>query len=268
MTLFKAVVLGFLQGVTEFLPVSSSGHLAIAQRIMGLRNPELAFDLLLHLGTLFAIALFLRREIAGMAGSLFRRRSRLYGCRQEAWSRRDILLVVLSTVPTAVIGLALHDTVETRITLRGVGVAYLLLTLVLLASNLRLQHKLDPQRIDPWEAVAIGVMQGLAVFPGLSRSGSTIALALVLGIGASRSAKYSFLISMPAIAGASLVGIGRGVSVLPGFWPSAAGFLVSLAVSYIALLAVERLVVRGRFYRFAPYTLFLAVLCFYLQGRT
>jgi undecaprenyl-diphosphatase len=266
-TLFQAVMLGILQGVTEFLPVSSSGHLFIVQRIFGLQGPALAFDLLLHLGTLFAIALFLHREIAEMAGSLFRRESLLNGVQRDAWSRRDILLVFVSTVPTAAIGLLLHDMVETRIGFRGVGVSYLLLTFVLLASNLRLRHKLDPHRIESWEALAIGIMQGLAVFPGLSRSGSTIALALVLGIGASRSAKYSFLIALPAIAGASIVGIGGGTSVLPGFLPSAAGFLVSLVASYLSLLVVERLVIRGRFSRFAPYTLLLAGLCFYLQAR-
>jgi undecaprenyl-diphosphatase len=266
-TLSQAVMLGILQGVTEFLPVSSSGHLFIAHRIFGFREPTLSFDLLLHLGTLFAIALFLHREIAEMTGSLFRRESLLDGFRRDAWGRRDVLLVVVSTVPTAAIGLYLHDAVEMQTTFRGVGTSYLLLTILLLASNLRLRHKLDPHRIESWEALAIGIMQGLAVFPGISRSGSTIALALVLGIGASRSARYSFLISLPAIAGASLVGIGRGTSVLPEFLPSAAGFLVSLLVSYLALLVVERIVVRGRFNRFAPYTLFLAGLCFYLQAR-
>jgi undecaprenyl-diphosphatase len=110
-TLFQAVMLGILQGVTEFLPVSSSGHLFIARRIFGFQGSGLAFDLLLHLGTLLAITLFLHREIAGMMNSLFRRESLLNGVQRDAWSRRDILLVIVSTVPTAAIGLLLHDMV-------------------------------------------------------------------------------------------------------------------------------------------------------------
>lgn len=214
MTLLNAILLGMLQGATEFLPVSSSGHLFLAQNFLGLREPELAFDTLLHLGTLVAVLFFLRREIADILGSLFRRR-RVFDEDPAAWGRRDVLLLAVSMIPTGVIGLLFHDAVETGITVRGVGIRYLFLTSFLLLSTLRFRHKMDPERIEVWEAFAIGVIQGAAVFPGLSRSGSTISLALVLGIGAARSAKYSFMISLPAILGAALVNLRHGVSVLP-----------------------------------------------------
>ncbi|HEU5360167.1 MAG TPA: undecaprenyl-diphosphate phosphatase, partial [Candidatus Deferrimicrobiaceae bacterium] len=129
------------------------------------------------------------------------------------------------------------------------------------------RHKADPDRIDLWEAAAIGIMQGAAIFPGLSRSGSTISLALVLGIGASRSAKYSFFISIPAILGAAALHLHQGVSNLPGILPSLLGFLMALVVGYAALTFVERLVSRGKFLRFAPYTFLLAVLSLYLHMR-
>jgi undecaprenyl-diphosphatase len=261
-TLLKAILLGILQGATEFLPVSSSGHLFIAQRLLGLREPELAFDLLLHLGTVFAVLVFLRKEILEILGSLFRR-ERVFG--EQNWGRRELLLLVVSTIPTGVIGLAFHDSVETGLTLWGVGVRYLLLTSFLLMSNLRFRHKWDPERITVWEAVAIGIVQGLAVFPGLSRSGSTITLALVLGIAPARGVKYSFLISLPAILGAVAVNVHKGISVLPGLLSSASGFLFALITGYVALLVVERLVTRGRFVRFAPYTFLLAIICFLLQ---
>lgn len=264
MTALHALLLGILQGATEFLPVSSSGHLFLAQRLLGMREPELAFDTLLHLGTLLAVAVFLRREINDVLGSLFRRRR---GLEEEpaAWGRRDVLLLIVSTIPTGVIGILFHDVVETGITVRGVGIRYTLLTCFLLLSSLRFRHKMDPERIEVWEAFAIGLIQGAAVFPGLSRSGSTISLALVLGIGASRSARYSFMISLPAILGAALVNLHKGASVLPPLVPSAAGFLSAMIVGYLALLVVERLVTRGRFVRFAPYTLLLALLCFHLS---
>ena len=264
MTVFKAILLGILQGATEFLPVSSSGHLFLAQKMLGLTEPELAFDILLHLGTLLAVFLFLRREIFDILGSLSRRYPDL---RTGAWGRRDLLLLVVSSVPTAIIGYAFHDAVETGVTLLGVGFRYLVLTTFLLISNLRFRHKMDPDRIELWEAAVIGIMQGAAVFPGLSRSGSTISLALVLGIGASRSAKYSFFISLPAILGAALLHLHQGASVLPRVLPSVLGFLFAFAVGYISLLFVERLVTRGRFLRFAPYTFLLAVLSFYLYGK-
>lgn len=264
MDLLKAIFLGILQGATEFLPVSSSGHLFVAQRLLGLREPELAFDLLLHLGTLFAVMVFLRKEILEILGTLFRRQGAFPG---ERWGRREILLLVLSTVPTGVIGIAFKDTVEAGLSVWGVGARYLILTAFLLMSNLRFRHKWDPERIEIWEALAIGVIQGLAVFPGLSRSGSTITLALLLGIAPARSVKYSFLISLPAILGAVVVQSRDGISVLPAFLPSAAGFLSSLLTGYLALFLVERLVLRGRFIRFAPYTFLMAAVCFYMNWR-
>ncbi len=264
MTVWKAILLGILQGLTEFLPVSSSGHLVIAQRLLGLRGPELAFDLLLHLGTVLAILVFLRREISGMLGALFRRTSSLD---LQPWGTREILLILVSCVPTAAVGFALRDFVETGMTLRGVGWAYLGLSFLLLMSNLRFRHKLDPERITTWDAVAIGLAQGAAVLPGLSRSGATISLALMLGIGASRSAKFSFLISLPAIVGAALLTLYRGVSALPPVLPSAAGFFFALVSGYLSLLAVERLVTRGRLLRFAPYTLLLAAVSWGLYWK-
>lgn len=265
MTLWHGVFLGILQGATEFLPVSSSGHLFLAQRLLGITEPALAFDTLLHLGTLFAVVFFLRREIAEM---LFSAVSRAPAFRRREWGIREIGLLLLATVPTGVIGIVFRDTVETGLTVTGIGARYLVLTSLLLASNLRLRAKWDPERIEWWEALAIGIMQGLAVFPGLSRSGSTITLALLLGTAPARAAKFSFLVSLPAILGAAAVNLrGAGASVLPGLIPSAAGFAVALVVGYLSLFLVERLVVRGRFNRFAPYTFLLALLCFYLRFR-
>lgn len=264
MTVIKAILLGILQGLTEFLPVSSSGHLFLAEKILGLKDPQLTFDILLHLGTLLAVLFFLRREIAEVLASLFRREP---GFGQAAWGRRDILLMIVSSVPTAVIGYAFHDTVEAGVSVAGVGTGYLLLTAFLLLSNLRVRPKMDPERIDLWEALAIGIMQGMAVWPGLSRSGSTISLALILGIGASRSAKYSFFLSVPAILGAAGLQFHRGAAGMPEVLPSVLGFLIALLVGYLALTFVERLVTRGKFLWFAPYTFLLAVLSFYLHWK-
>lgn len=264
MTVLKAILLGIIQGLTEFLPVSSSGHLFLMERILGITGPKLGFDILLHLGTLLAILLFLRREILETLSSLIRRDTE---SRVGAWGRRDLLMLIVANVPTAVIGYLLYDTVEAGMSYRAVGISYIVLTVFLLLSNLRFRHKQDPERIDFWEALAIGIMQGVAVFPGISRSGATISIALALGIGATRSAKFSFFISVPAILGAWVLLLHREVPVLPGFVPSALGFVLSFVVGYLSLLLVEGIVTRGKFLRFAPYTFLLAALAFYLQGR-
>jgi undecaprenyl-diphosphatase len=263
-TALHAVILGLIQGATEFLPVSSSAHLFIAQRLLGLREPELAFDLLLHLGTLAAVVFFLRVEILAILRSLFRFRPDPWSA-PSAWGRRDVWLAVLASVPTGLIGFAFHDTVETGLTYWGIGARYLVLTAMLLLTLTRLRYKDDPDRIEWWEALLIGVVQGAAVFPGLSRSGSTIIFALLIGVAPMRAAKFSFLISIPAILGGALVTMLGGVSGLHGAGVSIVGFVVAMAAGYFALMAVERLVVRGRFHRFAPYTLALAGLCFLLQ---
>jgi undecaprenyl-diphosphatase len=263
-TVFHAVLLGLIQGATEFLPVSSSAHLFIAQRLLGLEEPELAFDLLLHLGTLAAVVFFLRTEILAILRSLFRFRPDPWSA-PSAWGRRDVWLGILASIPTGVIGFAFHDAVETGLTFGGIGARYLVLTTLLLLTLTRLRYKDDPDRIEWWEAVLIGVVQGLAVFPGLSRSGSTIIFALLMGVAPMRAAKFSFLLSIPAILGGALVTMLGGVSELHGMTVSIAGFLVAMATGYVALMLVERLVVQGRFHRFAPYTLALAGLCFYLH---
>ncbi|HEY5997245.1 MAG TPA: undecaprenyl-diphosphate phosphatase [Candidatus Deferrimicrobiaceae bacterium] len=266
MTFLNAAILGILQGATEFLPVSSSGHLFLAQKLLGLKEPELAFDTLLHLGTLGAVVFFLRSEIAQMLGALLEPRGMF---KTREWGRREIWLILLGTVPTGVIGILAHKTVETDLTVLGIGLRYLVLTCLLVLSTRQWRRKWDPSRIEWWEAIMIGTIQGLAVFPGLSRSGSTIVLALLLGIASSRAARFSFLLSLPAILGAALVNLrkGAGVSVLPGIMPSVAGVVLALAVGYLSLFLVERLVVRGKFAWFAPYTAMLALLCFYLYLR-
>jgi undecaprenyl-diphosphatase len=263
-TTFLAFLLGLIQGATEFLPVSSSGHLFLAQRLLGLKEPELAFDLLLHLGTLAAVIFFLRVEIAEILVGLFgaRRSSWNPG---RSWGRREAGLVVVASIPTAIIGFTFHKAVETQLTFGGIGARYVVLTALLLVTTLAFRHKEDPEEIEWWEAFLIGVVQGAAVFPGLSRSGSTICAALLLGIAPRRAAKFSFLISVPAILGGALVTMKAGISHLPGAAESITGFVVAMVTGYVALAVVENLVVRGRFHRFAPYTALLAALCFYLQ---
>ena len=264
MTIIDALILGLIQGVTEFLPVSSSAHLFLAHRLLGLQEPRLVFDLILHLGTLIAVIYFLRSEITQIVAALFRSRQSLWTSPSD-WDRRDIMLVILSSLPTGIIGIMFHEMVESGITFKGVGIRYLILSCGLLLTRIRFMQKDDPNRIEWWEALLIGVVQGLAVFPGLSRAGSTIIFMLVIGIAPSRAVKYSFLISIPAILGGTLMAMRHGLSEIYDPMLFVTGFLVAMVSGYIALWLVEHFVIRGRFYYFAVYTLFLSTLCFGLH---
>jgi undecaprenyl-diphosphatase len=264
MTPIYAFILGLVQGLTEFLPISSSAHLFLGHQLLGLQEPRLAFDLLLHIGTLTAVLYFLRSEIAQIIASLFRPRRSMWSPLSD-WDYRDIMLICLSSLPTGVIGFLFHDIVESGITFWGVGVRYLILSFGLLMTSIRLRFKDDPNRIEWWEALLIGVVQGIAVFPGISRSGSTIIFMLLIGIAPLRAVKYSFMISIPAILGGALMTIRNGIPGMQDPVPLVTGFFVAMVVGYIALWVVERFVVRGRFYYFAPYTLFLSAVCFYMN---
>ena len=264
MTTTDAVILGLVQGATEFLPVSSSAHLFLGHRLLGLEEPRLAFDLILHMGTLVAVLCFLRKEVIQILRSIFRPKPNMWSPPYD-WNRRDIWLIVLSCLPTGVIGFMFHDMVESGITYWGVGTRYLVLSLALMMTGARFRFKDDPDRIEWWEALLVGVVQGFAVFPGLSRSGSTIIFMLLMGIAPLRAVKYSFMISIPAILGGVLVTVRHGVPGIHNPEPLVAGFLAAMVVGYAAMWLVERFVERGRFYYFAPYTLFLSAVCFFLH---
>ena len=264
MTTLDAFILGLVQGVTEFLPVSSSAHLFLGHRLLGLEAPRLAFDLLLHLGTLVAVLCFLRKEIIQILVSMFSPKTNMWSPVYD-WGRRDIWLIALSCLPTGVIGFMFHDIVESGITYWGVGTRYLVLSLALMMTGARLRFKDDPGRIEWWEALLIGVVQGFAVFPGLSRSGSTIIFMLLIGIAPLRAVKYSFMISIPAILGGVLMTMRHGVPGIQNPEPLVVGFLTAMIVGYGAMWLVEHFVVRGRFYFFAPYTLFLSAVCWFLH---
>lgn len=266
MTTAQAFLLGALQGATEFLPVSSSGHLFLAQRLLGIREPELAFDTMLHLGTLVAVLAFLRREVADLCRSLVSRRAAIG--EPPLWGRREAGLVAAATVPTVILGLAFKPYVEAGITPLGVAGRYAVLTALLLLTVHPLRTKWDPRKIYLWEALAIGSVQGLAVFPGLSRSGSTVATALLLGMQPERAVRFSFLLSLPAIAGAALLNLrGDALATLPPFLPCVAALFAAALVGYLSLLAVELLAESGRFRSFAPYTAALSVLSLWLHFR-
>jgi undecaprenyl-diphosphatase len=244
-----AALLGVVQGVTEFLPISSDGHLALAEILFELKTGGLTFNVMLHAGTLLATLIMLRRQLGhalsgGLAAllkpSLFQRTS----------GGRDALVVILASLPTAAVGLLLRDAVSrwTESPL-AIGLGFLGTTAMLM-----LAHATTPgDREQPSfaGAVAIGFAQGLAVLPGLSRSGSTIAVALLLGVRRERAFELSMLISLPAVIGALLLESRHVVGTpFPGT-PALIGAGVAFVTGLFALGLLRRIVVGGRFGWFA-----------------
>jgi undecaprenyl-diphosphatase len=261
--LFHALFLGFIQGLTEFLPVSSSGHLVLFQRFFGLLEPELFFDICLHVGTLGAVCLFFRRDIAALIKAVLA----LLACKGKAASlppetQEELAMVgmiLAGTVPTGVLGLVIKGfsaTVFSSLPLVG---AMLCVTAGLLLATAWVPGGRD-QKITLPKALLIGLIQGVAVLPGLSRSGSTIVLALFLGMSRERAARFSFLLSIPAIAGASLLAVlDLSGGAVPPWGMIAAGTAVSAVTGYLALRFLVYIVGRGKLHFFAPYCLLLGL---------
>lgn len=249
----EALLLGFIQGVTEFLPVSSSGHLAIAQQLLtGFRQPGILFDVMLHGGTLISLTIYFRRELKGLVLSLFLNP-------YEGTHRSMLLKIAITLIPTGIIGLSLKGPAERMFTsMAGVSI-FLIVTGVIVITSDRIRGWSHPLRkLTYGDAFLVGVSQGLAVFPGLSRSGVTISSSLLRGIGREEAARFSFLISIPAILGAIAVeannigGLARSELV-----PYAAGTGLAALVGYLAIMVVMKAVTGRRFSLFGIYCLAL-----------
>ena len=260
MTVLQAILLGALQGITEFLPVSSSGHLALLQQFFGLHEPALIFDLFVHIATLFAVVVMYRREIRSLVTAWFGPWSRntlshapeVYA--EHASARRLGMFLILANIPTAIIGLTFESTFERLFTIPwAVGLALIATGTILWCVK---QFVIRPGKteIGIAHALLLGCVQGLAIIPGISRSGSTIATALLCGIPRDMAARFSFLMGIPAILGAALLR-SASLSTLPVAHMGliAAGMFSALIVGYVALRVLVRLVQQGNLWCFAFY---------------
>ncbi len=201
MDIWAAIVLALLQGLTEFLPISSSAHLILVPQVLGWSDQGLAFDVAVHLGTLFAVVWFFRREVIDIVTAML---SAVAGRAHETVNAHLGLAILIATVPVVLAGFLMEDFVETR--LRSpmlIAIATAFFGVLLWVADFRRNSVDDEHRITLLMALLIGVAQVLALIPGTSRSGITITAGLGLGLSRQTAARFSFLMSMPAIAGAS-----------------------------------------------------------------
>lgn len=261
MSLPEIVALGIIQGLTEFFPVSSSGHLVIFQVLFGLREPQVFVDAMLHVGTLLSLIVFLRKELSALFRSFV---SFLVSPRRNISdpNTRLILWLFLATVPTVLIGYLFSGFFESLFgSMRAVGASLIVTAAFLLLTKFSRERKTG-SFLHP---LLIGLLQGAAIIPGLSRSGLTIGGALLLGWKRKEAVSFSFLLSIPAILGASLYELQKAAPTSQSWLLLLAGILTSAVFGYLALASLASLVKRGKFYFFAYYCLPIGLLALALS---
>jgi undecaprenyl-diphosphatase len=252
------LVLGLIQGLTEFLPISSSGHLVLAQRLLHVSEPGIAVEVVLHLGSLLAVLLYFRNDLVSLVSGLMRW---LGGGRDETarTHARLALAVVVGTVPAVIAGFLGGEWLEGLYKNPREASIELLVTAGILLSTLFVRR--GNRIVDPLRAVCIGICQAVALLPGISRSGTTIAGGLYLGVRPDEAARFSFLLSIPAILGA---GILKAPAVFAEMHHARGsllllGFAVSFLVGYLSIAGLMRVVKRGRFGWFGLYCILAGI---------
>jgi len=283
MSIFQAIFLGIVQGITEFLPVSSSGHLAIFQNIFGMETDGgMLFDVMLHLGTLIAVFVIYRKDIWKMIreairmfmdivenGKIFYRNKRYdealrYRRVVHNNYRKFVLLVLVSTIPTGIIGYSGRTLVAfASETLIVPGVCLLLTGLLLLVADFCKDGKKVPKDISYSHGFLIGIAQGLATLPGLSRSGITITACLLSGFDRRFAVKYSFIMSIPAVLGAAVLELKdvAGETISAGLVGNcAAGAVIAAVVGYICIKTMLVVVRKKNFKGFSIYCFIMGII--------
>jgi len=252
-----AVLLGAVQGVTEFLPISSDGHLALVELLFKIDEGSLTFNVMLHAGTLFATALMMRERVGRVVIDGVRAVPHPSSLPNSPGGR-DLLVVLLASIPTALIGLLLRDAVE-RWTRSPwvVGIGFLMTSVCVFSTMWVRPGSRDVPSYAG--AVFVGIAQGLAVLPGFSRSGATITSALWLGVRPERAFELSFLMSLPAVFGAILLEGRHAMRESFPVLPALIGATVAFATGVAAIAVLRRVVISGRFALFALWTLPLAI---------
>jgi len=262
-TIFDALLLAVVQGLTEFLPVSSSGHLVLAQHFLHITNPGiLTFDVYVHLGTLISLLLIFWSDVVQMTKGVWQ--ALAHGRIGEAYrsddSVRMAIGVLVASVPAGVIGVAFHKQVEEAFTDPKMVAVNLVITGLILFLT-RLARPLEGRKIGFWSALAVGLAQAVAILPGISRSGSTISTGMYIRLSPVQATRFSFLMAIPVIAGAvlletrNLFKAGGQIPLLPTIVGTAAAALVG----YIAIKLLLGIVRRGKFSWFAFYCLAVGI---------
>lgn len=259
MELIKAFILGIVQGLTEFLPISSSGHLVIGSAILDFHEPGIAFEVFLHCGTLAAVILVFRKELLLMMRSLFvSAEARKQDSNLELYFHWNLNIIV-ATLPAVAVGLLLKDGIDSIFDNILITFCMLAVTGITMIMTRFINEK---GTVITWSrALCIGIAQALAIMPGLSRSGSTIFAGMLLGVNRETAARFSFIMSIPAILGAVVLHLADLIASPPStdqFLAILVGTAASTVSGYYAIVLLMRIVRRGKLEWFGYYCLLVA----------
>ena len=251
MTIFEAIILGIIQGLTEFLPISSSGHLVIGQKVLGISVAGNVFEIVVHLGTLVSVLIVFWTDIWQLLTSL-----------KSISTQKYILVIAIGTLPAVFVGFILRDTITEAFENIEVVAITLMITGVILFTTKFI--KIKDRNISIGRGLLVGIAQAMAIVPGISRSGMTISLGMYLGIAPDKVAKFSFLLGIPAIVGAGLL---TGLDLLELSEPILpwsvllVGFFSSLLIGWISLKWLLGLIKLGKFHWFGVYCIMVGFIC-------
>lgn len=265
---YHYLILGLIQGLTEFLPVSSSGHLLLFERALLKGIPDsslLMINVAFHMGTLIAVIMYFWRDVYSYSSAFLS----LFRSRKDSMSenQREVLMILLLSFPTGVIGLALKKMNIEAIPLWGVLIALCVTSVVCFGIDRVKVLSSSGNGITPIKAVILGLVQGIAVIPGISRSGSTIFTGLICGLSREKMASFSFLMSIPAITGAFLLELKELLELGTQdvhLFSLGAGALVAMVSGYLSLALLVRLLKGKQFKVFGWYCLLVALIGFFI----
>ena len=277
MSYFESIIFGLIQGLTEFLPVSSSGHLQILKNILNLKEIQISYDITLHLGTILAVFIIFRKQIWGVIKEVFvilfnlNKIKTLY---KENYYTRLIVFVIIGTIPAVIIGLLFKDVLENVFSnLLLVSFTLLFTTLLLFLTKFFKETNKGILKQNWLFPVVVGILQAVAILPGVSRSGSTIFAALRLKSDKKEAFEFSFLLSIPAILGAAVLemfSLYKSDSLHFNSYEIGIyliGFLIAFIFGFLTLSFLKKLVIQGRFYLFGFYTFLASILAFILYFK-
>ena len=266
MSIFQAIILGAVQGLAEFLPISSSGHLAIVEYFFKQEDLPILFDILLHVATLAAVCTVFAKRIAGLFCVL----GRFIIRKSKPEDKDDLMMIaaiIVATAVTGVIGLLLKDWVK-AIDIRLIPLFFIITGLLLIASS-KIKHNKPAKNVTLLTAAITGLAQGIGVIPGISRSGSTISASLFVGLDREKAGEFSFLLSIPAILAAFILELKSADNLLAGVSPISliAGMISAFVVGYFSLRFLLKLIKNGKLMYFAFYLIPLGIgLSIYFWG--
>jgi len=249
MDIAQSILLGIVQGLTEFLPVSSSGHLVLFQKLLGFAEPPIFFDTLVHFATLLAVVFYLRKDIINILMNLKKNLNLIW-------------LLILGTLPAVIFALLFKDYIESSFnSLWMLSAGFFITAALLFITKFLEEGRKDLQKIDWKDSVIIGAFQAIAILPSISRSGATISSALYRNIKREDAFKFSFLLSIPAIFGAMVLQIFdfNWQKLNGGVLPNILGFVAAAIFGFLSLKLLEKIIKTGKLHYFAIYCFVLSL---------